>query len=79
MNQRIDEYEPARQAARRWLDRSKLPEYKRGKHDQLHLRWQIAVLRRKARRHGNSEALALLNFFEVEMLSHEKRVESALR
>ncbi len=79
MNQRIDEYEPARQAARRWLDRSKLLEYQCRKQEQLHLRWQIAVLRRKARRHGDSEALALLNFFEVEMLSHEKRVESALR
>lgn len=74
-----DDYEPARQAVRRWLERSETPEYKRGKQEQLRLRRQIGVMRRKARQCRDYETLALLNCLEAEMLSQSKRVESALR
>lgn len=79
MNQQSDDYEPVREAARRWLDRSKTPEYKRQKKEALHLQWQIAALRRKARRDRDYKALALVGVLEAEMLSQIKRVEAALR
>jgi hypothetical protein len=75
----MHDYELVRQAARRWLDRSKTPEYKRRKKEALRLQWQIAALRRKVRKSRDFETLALLKFLEAEMLSHTKRVETALR
>jgi hypothetical protein len=77
--EKLDPSDPARAAARRWLDRSKTPEYKCEKHQRLHFRWQIAALKRKARRDRDYEAIALLKIWEAELLSHQKRVEAALR
>ncbi|HEY9710367.1 MAG TPA: hypothetical protein V6D48_19325 [Oculatellaceae cyanobacterium] len=75
----MDDYEPVRQAARRWLERSETPEYKRRKQEQLLIRRQIGVMRRFARQHRDDDAIGLLNFLEAELLSQIKRVESTVR
>lgn len=74
----MDEYQPAREAAQRWLQRSNSLEYRQRKNKRLEQRWQLASLRRIATRSGNDDAISLLKTLETEMLSHAKRVESSL-
>lgn len=60
-------YGPARSAANRWLERTKTPEYWQKKREAAHTRYQLAVLKRNARRSGDYSSIALLTLVETEM------------
>jgi transcription elongation GreA/GreB family factor len=65
----------AKNAARRWLERSATLEYADQKRQTKRIQWQIAVLKRKLKYEKNYEAIALLPYLKAAMLSHLKNCD----